>query len=63
MTRRKVQAMRLILSTDYSAEKDAECIGSFSGDFMIEDPADIVDVDWSVPGEVQVTLVIPSTRG
>lgn len=63
MTRRTVQVMRMILSTDYSAEDGAECIGSFSGDFRIEDPADIVDVDWSVPGEVQITLVIPSTRG
>lgn len=63
MSRRKVQVMRMILSTDYSTEEDAECIGSFSGDFMIEDPSDIVDVDWSVPGEVQVTLVIPPTRG
>jgi hypothetical protein len=55
--------MRLVLNTDRNPDEDPLYPGNFSDPFMIEDPADIADVDWSVPGEVAITLVIPCTRG
>lgn len=57
MTRRAVRVMRLILNTDRNPDEDPDYLGTFSDQFMIEDPADIVAVDWSVPGEVHVTLL------
>lgn len=63
MTRRTVQVMRLVLDTDRIPDEDPEYIGAFSDPFVIGEPQEVVAVDWSVPGEVTVTLLIPSTRG
>lgn len=63
MTRRRVQVMRMTLNTDRNPD-DPEHQGSFSDVFMVDnDRQEVVAVDWSVPGEVTVTLLIPSTRG
>lgn len=64
MTRRKMQVMRLILNTDRIPDEDPDYPGNFSDPFMFDaDAQAVVAVDWSVPGEVAVTLLIPSTRG
>jgi hypothetical protein len=50
--------MRSWYPTDVSAD-DPEYVGSFSDPFPAEDDTRrIVDVDWSTPGEVQVTWLI-----
>lgn len=64
MTRRAVQLMRMTLKTDRRAEDPENYWGSFSDPFMVDDASqEVVAVDWSVPGEVTVTLLTPSTRG
>lgn len=50
---------RAWFSTDYNAEEDPEYVGAYSGAFMLDDNQQIVDVDWSVPGEVCVTYLGP----
>lgn len=59
MSRRTVRLMRMIVATDHNPQEDPDYIGIFSGPFVVEDLDSIVDVDWSVPGEVQVTLAVP----
>jgi hypothetical protein len=39
---------------------DAEYVGTFSDPFNTNPTWQIVDVDWSPPGEVQVTYLIPA---
>lgn len=63
MTRRKVRLMRMVLNTDRDPEEDPDYLGMFSAPFMVQDLDSIVDVDWSVPGEVQITLAVPHTGG
>lgn len=63
MTRRKVRLMRMVLSTDRDPEEDPDYLGMFSDPFRVEDLDQIVDVDWSVPGEVQITLAVPPAAG
>lgn len=60
MTRRTVRLMRLTLKTDRNPAEDPDYWGAFSDRFVIEDPSEVVAVDWSVPGEVTITLL---TRG
>lgn len=60
MTRRKVRLMRMWVKTDRDLEQDPDYLGAFSGPFMVDDLDQIVDVDWSVPGEVQITLAVPA---
>lgn len=50
---------RMWFSTDYNTEEDPQYVGSFSGAFMLDDNQQIVDVDWSVPGEVCITYLSP----
>lgn len=45
-------------STDYDAD-EPEYLGAVSESFFVGDEQKIVDVDWSVPGEVQVTYLVP----
>lgn len=52
--------MRMFVKTDRNPEEDPDYVGLFSGPFMVEDLDQIVDVDWSVPGEVQITLAVPA---
>jgi hypothetical protein len=59
VTRRRVRLHRMWVSTDYNTEEDPEYPGAFSGAFMLDDTQQIVDVDWSVPGEVCVTYLGP----
>ena len=63
MTRRTVQLMRMTRRTDRNPDEDPEYQGSFSAAFQVEDPAEVVAVDWSVPGEVTITLLIQYTGG
>jgi hypothetical protein len=60
MTRRKVRVMRTILKTDRNVDEDPEYMGAFSDPFVVQDGTEVVAVDWSVPGEVAITLLIPS---
>lgn len=52
--------MRMWVKTDRDLEQDPDYLGAFSGPFMVDDLDQIVDVDWSVPGEVQITLAVPA---
>jgi hypothetical protein len=58
MTRRRVHVRRYYVRTDYDAA-EPEYLGLRSGAFMLDDNQQIVDVDWSVPGEVCVTYLEP----
>ena len=60
VNRRTVRLMRMTVPTDISAD-DPDYWGAFSGPFVVEDDRQIVDVDWSVHGEVTVTYLIPAT--
>ena len=53
--------MRTVYATDIT-EDEPQYIGSFSGtipDSALSDGRQIVNVDWSVRGEVEVTYLIP----
>jgi hypothetical protein len=63
VSRRTVRLMRMVLATDRDPAEDPDYLGMFSGPFRVEDLDSIVDVDWSVPGEVQVTVAVPYTSG
>lgn len=56
MNRRRVRLRRHYVSTDWSVT-EADYPGNVSGAFMMDDTQQIVDVDWSVPGEVCVTYL------
>lgn len=58
MTRRRVRLTRMWVKTDYDP-KDPEYVGAHSSAFMAEDNRQIVNVDWSVPGEVCITYLRP----
>jgi hypothetical protein len=55
-----VRLMRLTLKTDRERDPAAEYWGMFSSPFVIEEASEVVAADWSVPGEVTITLL---TRG
>jgi len=56
------QLMRTWYKTDRDVEKDPEYVGSFSSVFPPPNSSrEIVAVDWSVPGEVEVTWLISAT--
>jgi hypothetical protein len=57
MTRRTVRLMRMTLKTDRDTATDPDYLGAFSDRFVIEDASEVVGVDWSVPGEVTITLL------
>lgn len=61
MTRRRVRLMRMWVKTDYDPTQDPDYVGAYSGAFMVDDNQQIVDVDWSVPGEVCVTYLTPDS--
>lgn len=58
MRLRTVRLLRLTIPTDVS-DDDPQYQGSFSDPFRVDELAEIVAADWSVPGEVTVTLVRP----
>lgn len=52
--------MRTWYTTDVTPD-EPEYVGAFSGPFPAEEPGRrIVAVDWSTPGEVQVTWLVQS---
>jgi hypothetical protein len=56
------QLMRTWYKTDRDVEKDPEYIGAFSTVFPPTNSSrEIVGVDWSTPGEVEVTYLISAT--
>jgi hypothetical protein len=57
MTRRTVRLMRMTLKTDRDTAQDPDYWGAFSDQFVIEDASEVVAADWSVPGEVTITLL------
>jgi hypothetical protein len=57
VSRRQVRLHRMWFSTDYDPQEDPEYHGAYSQPFMLDDTQQIVDVDWSVPGEVCVTVL------
>lgn len=60
-TMRKVRLTRAWFSTDYDMDDvdNPEYLGAVSEPFMAGGGREIVDVDWSIPGEVQVTFMEP----
>ena len=56
---RTKRLMRTWYPTDLNRDEDPEYVGAFSDPFPAEDETmRIVAVDWSTPGEVQVTWLI-----
>jgi hypothetical protein len=53
-----VQVRRQYLRTDYDPA-EPERLGNKSSGFLLDDGQQIVDVDWSVPGEVCITYLEP----
>jgi len=51
-----VRLMRMTLPTDVN-EDDPDYIGAFSSPFRIEDNSEVVGADWSIRGEVTITLL------
>lgn len=52
--------MRTWYQTDLDEVSDPEYVGTFSSPFPVEkDGRRIVHVDWSTPGEVEVTWLVP----
>lgn len=60
MSTRRVRLHRVFIRTDYNPD-DPEYLGALSAPFMDDDNAEIVGVDWSVPGEVEVTYLEADT--
>lgn len=62
MTRQRKKLHRMWFSTDYDATDvdSPEYLGAVSETFLVGEEQEIVDVDWSVPGEVQVTYLLPA---
>lgn len=60
MKRRRVKVHRMTFSTDYDPGVDPEYQGNWSEPFMVGEEDEIVNVDWSVPGEVEVTYLSTS---
>jgi hypothetical protein len=56
VTRRRVRLRRHYVSTDYNVTEPGYP-GNYSGAFMLDDTQEIVEVDWSIPGEVCVTYL------
>ena len=56
MTRSRVKLRRLVFSVTYDADGDQAL---YSAPFILDDEQEIVGVDWSVPGEVEVTYLVP----
>lgn len=55
--RRRFHLRRQFVGTDYDPN-EPEYPGNISGPFMLDDDTQqIVDVDWSTPGEVWVTYL------
>jgi hypothetical protein len=56
------QLMRTWYKTDRNVEEDPDYVGAFSTVFPpVNNSRQIVNVDWSVPGEVEVTYLISAT--
>lgn len=53
---RRVKLRRMLFATDVDPD-DEQYLGTVSEPFMVGGGREIVDVDWSVPGEVQVTFL------
>lgn len=54
--------MRIAVATDVD-ESEPEYIGSFSADFRLPDGAEVVAVDWSKRGEVEITFMLSDRFG
>jgi len=61
MPMRECHLMRVTYRTDVTPA-DPDYVGSFSSTVMVDDDAQIVNVDWSKRGQVEVTFLMPGAK-
>lgn len=59
MNHRRVRLMRITIPTDV-VRSEPDYPGNFTETFVIDENAQVADVDWSTYGECVVTLIVPA---